>query len=263
MFNKLIIIGGKDKNDRNESIKELYLEKGKIYTILGPTGSGKTQLIEDIECLSDGFGLTKRKILLDNDPAPQSYRSSYQNRLVSHLSQNMHFILDMSVRNFLKLRLQCTNFDNSTKSVEKILECANGLSGEKILCHYSLTKLSGGQSRALMIADVAINGATPIILIDEIENAGIDRIKAMEILVASDKIVLVVTHDPLLALYGHKRIVMQNGGISKIINRSQYELELLKRLYNINKITSGLRDDLRKGKELRKKGYYELQSVLE
>ena len=263
MFNKLIIIGGKDKNDRNESIKELYLEKGKIYTILGPTGSGKTQLIEDIECLSDGFGLTKRKILLDNNPAPQYYRSSYQNRLVSHLSQNMHFILDMSVGDFLRLRLQCNNFHNNTKSVEKILECANELSGERIFSHYSLTNLSGGQSRALMIADVAINGATPIILIDEIENAGIDRIKAMNILVNSDKIVLVVTHDPLLALYGHKRIVMKNGSISKIIDRSQYELQLLKKLDSINKITSSIRTDLRKGKELRKERYYELQSVLE
>lgn len=263
MFNKLIVIGGKDKNGSDESIKELSLEKGKIYTILGPTGSGKTQLIEDIECLNDGFGLTKRKILLDNNNEPQNYRSSYQNRLVSHLSQNMHFILDMSVEDFLKLRLQCTNFHNNTKSVEKILECANELSGEKIFSHYSLTKLSGGQSRALMIADVAINGATPIILIDEIENAGIDRIKAMNILVDSDKIVLVVTHDPLLALYGHKRIVMKNGGISKIIDRSQYELQLLKKLDSINKITSSIRTDLRKGKELRKERYYELQSVLE
>lgn len=126
-----------------------------------------------------------------------------------------------------------------------------------------MTKLSGGQSRALMIADVAINGTTPIILIDEIENAGIDRLKAMEILVDSHKIVLVVTHDPLLALYGDKRIVMKNGGISKIINRNQYEVGLLKKLHDINKITAGIRNDLRVGKELKKEGCYELQGVLE
>ncbi|SHK02081.1 ATP-binding cassette domain-containing protein [Paramaledivibacter caminithermalis] len=263
MFNKLMIVGGKDKTGSEELVKELTLEKGNIYTIVGPTGSGKTQLIEDIECLSDGSGLTKRKILLNNGLSPDNYRSSYQNRLVSHLSQNMHFILDMSVEGFLEMRLQCTNFNSLSKSTQEIIECANELSGEKIYGDYSLTKLSGGQSRALMIADVAINGTTPIILIDEIENAGIDRLKAMEILMDSDKIILVVTHDPLLALYGNKRIVMQNGGISKIINRNQFEISLLKKLHSINKITAGIRNDLRIGKELRKEGYYELQSVLE
>ncbi len=258
MFKNLLIIGGQDKNENRELIGELYLEKGKIYTIVGPTGSGKTQLIEDIECLSDGFGLTKRKILIDDGISPQHLRSSYQNRLVSHLSQNMHFILDMSVINFLKMRLKCTNFPDDIKSVEKILEYANELSGEKILGHFSLTTLSGGQSRALMIADVAINGTTPIILIDEIENAGIDRLRAMKILVDSDKIVLVVTHDPLLALYGHKRIVMKNGGISKIINRNPYELSLLKQLHSINKVTETIRDDLRRGKQLEKECFYGL-----
>lgn len=263
MFNQLSIIGGKDKNGNAESIKELSLEKGNVYTIVGPTGSGKTQLIEDIECLNDGFGLTKRKILLDNAPPLEHYRSSYQNRLVSHLSQNMHFILDMSVIDFLEMRFQCTNFSNGVKSVEKVLDCANELSGEKICSDHSLTKLSGGQSRALMIADVAMNGTTPVILIDEIENAGIDRLKAMEILVHSEKIVLVVTHDPLLALYGQKRIVMKNGGISSIITRTEYEVSLLKKLHSINKMTARLRNDLRQGKTLRKEGYYEFQSILE
>lgn len=263
MFNRLKILCGEDKNGNKELIRELSLEKGNIYTIVGPTGSGKTQLIEDIECLSDGLGLTKRKIVLDNNLSPENYRSNYKNKLVSHLSQNMHFILDMTVKDFLMMRLKCIDTDYKLSSVDEILRCANELSGEKIYSGNSLTKLSGGQSRSLMIADVAINGTTPIILIDEIENAGIDKLKAMEILIDSDKIVLVVTHDPLLALYGNKRIIMKNGAISKIINRSQYELALLNKLHSINKFTDSIRNSLRKGKELRKEGCYELQGVLE
>ena len=41
-----------------------------------------------------------------------------------------------------------------------------------------------------MIADTAILSSSPIVLIDEIENAGIDREKALELLVSEDKIVL-------------------------------------------------------------------------
>lgn len=54
---------------------------------------------------------------------------------------------------------------------------ANELAGEKFTLDTKVTQLSGGQSRALMIADVACISSSPIVLIDEIENAGIDRQK--------------------------------------------------------------------------------------
>ena len=50
-----------------------------------------------------------------------------------------------------------------------------------------------------------------MILIDEIENAGIDRRQAIEILAKSEKIVFISTHDPLLALRADKRIVMKTA----------------------------------------------------
>ena len=74
-----------------------------------------------------------------------------------------------------------------------------------------------------MIADVAVLSNSPIILIDEVENAGIDRRKAIELLTGKGKIVLIVTHDPQLALLGEKRIVMKNGGMDKVIELSREE----------------------------------------
>lgn len=72
-----------------------------------------------------------------------------------------------------------------------------------------MTILSGGQSRALMVADVAIISNSPIVLIDELENAGIRKHDALEALAGHGKIVMVVTHDPVLALMTDKRIVMK------------------------------------------------------
>ena len=51
-----------------------------------------------------------------------------------------------------------------------------------------------------MIADTAVLSASPVVLIDEIENAGIDRQQALDILIREEKIVLMATHDPILAL---------------------------------------------------------------
>jgi hypothetical protein len=45
-----------------------------------------------------------------------------------------------------------------------------------------MTELSGGQTRSLLIADAVVIGNSPIILLDEIENAGIHKTKALELL---------------------------------------------------------------------------------
>ena len=79
------------------------------------------------------------------------------------------------------------------------------------------------QSRALMIADTAFLSASPVVLIVEVENAGIDRKKALQLLVRQEKIVLMATHDPILALMAEQRLVIRNGGIDKILVTSDEE----------------------------------------
>ena len=129
------------------------------------------------------------------------------------------------------------------------------MAGETFLETTPVTSLSGGQSRALMIADTAILSSSPIVLIDEIENAGIDRNKAIELLVSRDKIVLIATHDPLLALRADKRIVIKNGGIYKIIETSDEEKNMLSNLEEIDKIVTGTRAKLRAGELLDSKDF--------
>jgi ABC-type lipoprotein export system ATPase subunit len=124
------------------------------------------------------------------------------------------------------------------------------LTGEPIHKEMNLTVLSGGQSRSLMVADVAFVSDSPVVLIDEIENAGIKKHEAMKLLSGSGKIVLVVTHDPLLALLTQRRIVMQNGGISKVIQTSTEEKELCTQLYQVDKELFRIREMVRAGVEV-------------
>ena len=73
----------------------------------------------------------------------------------------------------------------------------------------------------------------------------------MELLVSSDKIVLMATHDPTLALIADKRIIIKNGGISKIITTSAEEKKILKKLDEMDDIIQKMRSDLRKGEILK------------
>jgi ABC-type lipoprotein export system ATPase subunit len=162
----------------------------------------------------------------------------------------MNFVMDLSVQEFVELHAKSRLVEDVQGMVLKIIQEANKLAGEKFDLSTPVTALSGGQSRALMIADMAILSKSPIVLIDEIENAGIDRKKALSLLVSEDKIVLMATHDPLLALMADRRLVINNGGIKAVIETSESEKQKLKELEERDKEFAEMRRLLRYGERL-------------
>ncbi len=242
----ITIIGGKDKLGNEEQVN-LELRVGEVISIVGPTGSGKSRLLADIECLAQKDTPTNRQILLNGAVPDTGRRFSIENKLIAQLSQNMNFVMDLSVGEFIKFHAESRMIENIDRIVEKITDCANNLAGEMFDRETSLTQLSGGQSRALMIADTALLSPSPIVLIDEIENAGIDRKKAIELLVKEEKLVFISTHDPVLALMGDKRLVIKNGGIDKIIILSPEEKQYINILEGMDKKMLAIRDHLRRG----------------
>jgi ABC-type lipoprotein export system ATPase subunit len=205
------IISGVDKNGNREPVKELVIKKGDIIILAGPTGSGKNLLLSDIEQLANGDSPSKRKVLVNGeniDPLDMQITAS--------LSQNMHFIMDLNVGSFIKLHAKSRKIEDEN-IVEKLIEMANSLAGEPLLASSNLTSLSDGQSRALMIADTALISNAPIVLVDEIENAGINKTKGIEILAAEGKMVFIASHDPSLIVTAKQRVIMKNGSMSKLI----------------------------------------------
>ncbi|KXB71484.1 MAG: ATP-binding cassette domain-containing protein [Peptostreptococcus sp.] len=246
----LTILPGQNKSGEREGFDRLDIKKSEMIAIVGPTGSGKSRLLADIEWTAQDDTPTKRTILINGEYPDKKWRFSSNNRLVAQLSQNMNFVMDLSVKEFLELHARSRMVDDIESVVDKILIEANKLAGEQFRVDTQITALSGGQSRALMIADTAILSSSPIVLIDEIENAGIDRKKALDLLVSSDKIVLMATHDPTLALLADRRIIISNGGIADIIETSQTEKGKLKELEEMDQKIQEMRRALRFGERL-------------
>lgn len=242
----ITIIGGWNKAKSPEAVS-LTISAGEIISIVGPTGSGKSRLLNDIECLAQGDTLTGRKILVNGAELDDLQRFEMEGKLVAQLSQNMNFVMDLTVREFLEMHAKCRLTPNVGEVTATCFQCANELAGEKFSEDTLVTQLSGGQSRALMIADTAFMSESPIILIDEIENAGINRRQAIGLLAKREKIILVSTHDPLLALSADKRIVIQNGGIAKVIEISEAEKESLGIIEDLDNTMQRLRTALRAG----------------
>ncbi len=242
----ITILPGFNKSGMAEAHK-VVLEPGKVTAIVGPTGSGKSRLLEDIECLAQADTPTRRTVLIDDKEPSYDTRFSNEGRLVAQLSQNMNFVMDLSIQDFLTMHAQSRMVENIDVLVDTIFEKANELAGEPFEKSTAVTQLSGGQSRALMIADTALLSQAPIILIDEIENAGVDKSKALELLVDSNKIVLIATHDPFLALSADQRIIILNGGIDKIIATTTTEKRKLIELRQLDDTLMRLRASLRRG----------------
>ena len=246
----ITILPGHDKSGKTENFTEFIIRKNEIVSIVGPTGSGKSRLLGDIEWAAQNDTPTGRSILINGKIPDKKWRYSSSEKLVAQLSQNMNFVMDMSVFEFLELHAESRMVTDSKTIIKRIIEKANNLAGEKFDPDTPITALSGGQSRALMIADTAILSKSPIILIDEIENAGIDRKKALKLLLSEEKIVLIATHDPVLALMGNRRIVIKNGGIIKVIETTEEEKEILTEIEKLDRKVNVMREKLRNGEKL-------------
>ena len=233
---KLTIYGGNDKYGNPEGIQRLDLFRGELYTIVGNTGSGKSRLIKDIEQLANHDTITQRSVFIDDTNFSWEERQQRSLHFVAHLGQNMRFMLDTTVKDFLNLHARCRAKQINS---DEIICQANQITPEAIMPNQSLNLLSGGQTRALMIADIACICDSPIVLIDEE--------KAFALLLSKEKLVMIVTHDPHTAFMAKQRIVMEAGAIKQVIQRSRTEEETFHQLSKEYRKQKNLQDAIRNG----------------
>ncbi|XHR26874.1 MAG: ATP-binding cassette domain-containing protein [Chthoniobacteraceae bacterium] len=248
-LSELKILPGRDKSGREEK-HTLCFRAGDVICIVGPTGSGKSRLLADIECMAQGDTPTGRTVLIDGCAPDPDARFSGEGKIVAQISQNMNFVMDLTVVDFLRMHAESRALDHPEEAITRVLEAAVGMAGEPFGPGTPLTQLSGGQSRALMIADAAHLSPKPVVLIDEIENAGVDRLRALDLFVEKGKIVLLSTHDPLLALSGTRRLVIGNGAVQNVIEPSREERDNCRRLVELDRCLARMRERLRHGERL-------------
>lgn len=244
-LDQLEILAGRDKSGQPEQVERILLKRGDLLAIVGPTGSGKSRLLADIEWLATGDTPSNRQIMVDGRSAANKRFSTGGDQLIAQLSQTMSFVLDATVEELLSLHVESRGMSGTL--VQDTISAANELSGESFSGATPLTSLSGGQTRALMVADTALVCRSPIVLIDEIENAGIDRRAAFNLLLSQEKIVLSATHDPLLALLAPRRLCMRHGAMHSLHQRSSEEEAILIDLEILDDIHAAIRHQLRHG----------------
>ena len=242
----LTIQAGKNRFGEPEGFESIEIRPGDTLSIVGPTGSGKSALINDIETLAQGDSVTGRKILINGEEPPEAFVREPAFKPIALITQNTRCLADLSVEEFLLMHIKARK-PGREDLLDEAINLANTYTGEEISLKSRMSGLSGGQTRSLMIADALVISDTPILLLDEIENAGIFKDRVIQSLQGGNKAVILVTHDPYLALTAGRRIVMKQGGVASVIELTGQEQHLVEDLALIEDRLHEIREKLRQG----------------
>jgi len=243
---ELTLLPGTSRDGKKEGFDRIVIRPGDTISIVGPTGSGKSAFINDIEVLAQEDTATGRRILVNGaEPSEELVRDPAK-KPIALITQSTRVIADLTVDRFLALHMQARD-TGSQDLIARTIALANEFTGEKIAGSLRMTGLSGGQTRSLLIADAILIGRTPILLLDEVENAGINKERVIACLKDYKKAVIFVTHDPYLALITDRRIVMKNGAVSGVLEPGNRERDIVGTVSGMDAFLWDLRERIRGG----------------
>lgn len=202
MVNKAIVrINNLQKKYKDKQIfngLNLMIMKGQITTIFGPSGVGKSTLLNIIgtlESFDDGdvnlFGMNAPKI---NSKQAMLLRREK----ISYLFQNFGLIDDQSIKQ--NLEIACQYMHTSKKEKQLKINKALQTVGIELDIKTKIYQLSGGEQQRIAIARLLLK-PSELILADE-PTGSLDFknrnfiIKEMLNLKSKGKTIVIVTHDP-------------------------------------------------------------------
>lgn len=197
----------------------LEFRKSEFVTVLGPSGGGKTTLLNVI----GGLDHADEGDLIINGKSTKDFSQHewdmYRNHSIGFIFQSHNLITHLSVLQNVEMGLSLSGVNPAEKK-RRAIELLSRV-GLKDHIHKRPNQLSGGQSQRVAIARALANNPD-IILADE-PTGSLDTETGMQILdliqeIAKDKLVIMVTHDAEMAYKYSTRVVKIKDG--KIIDDS-------------------------------------------
>ncbi|HGK1837058.1 TPA: ATP-binding cassette domain-containing protein [Streptococcus pneumoniae] len=185
---------------------DLIFERGKVYTIYGKSGVGKSSLLNKIGLLSATYPSVSyffdgKEIDIENKKSVSVFIAEE----VAFVFQGRNLINDLTV--FENLRLALNFYDLSPDEIESKIDTVLADLQISSLKHAYPEDLSGGEEQRVAIARALVTGKT-LILADEptssLDKENREKVSALLIDLAHKyhKIVLIVSHDEAMIAIG-------------------------------------------------------------
>lgn len=176
----------------------LTFEKGKVYSILGQSGSGKTTFLS----LLAGLDSPKTgQIYLDDTDINKSGLTNYRRNAVSTIFQAYNLMTYMTARQNVQTALEISNKSVDNAKIEELFELVD-IPREMI--DKPVLKLSGGQQQRVAIVRALATGHDLIIADEPTGNLDEETTQDIvsifkEIAHQQNKTVIIVTHETAVA----------------------------------------------------------------
>jgi ABC transporter related protein len=194
----------------------LEVKKGEVLAIMGPSGSGKSTLLHSLAAI---ISVDNGEIKLNGkriDKLPDDKRSILRRTMFGFVFQFGQLVPELTVEDNVALPLLLNKKDKKEaykKAKRWIAEV--GLSGKE---NNLPGELSGGQAQRIAIARAMV--IEPQILFADEPTGSLDTFnseKVMELFIKTAKehgtTVIMVTHEPSIAAYADREIVVRDGKI--------------------------------------------------
>ena len=192
------------------------IREGEFVTIMGTSGSGKSTLLNTLGCLDTP---TSGEYLLDGISVrtmSKPQRAVLRNRKIGFVFQSYNLLPKTTAVENVELPLMYNSSVSASERRRRAIEALQAMGLGDRLEHKS-NQMSGGQMQRVAIARALVNNPA-VILADE-ATGNLDTRTSFEILVLFQKLhaegrtIIFVTHNPEIAQYSSRNIVLRDGQI--------------------------------------------------
>jgi putative ABC transport system ATP-binding protein len=194
---------------------DLTVNKGDFLSIVGPSGSGKSTLFHIIGALTPPTAGTVRVAGEDLAALTDAGRTRMRKRTVSFVFQKFNLLPNLTARDNIAIaRFIAGTPRTPDPAFEEVLRV---LGIEQRLDHKP-NALSGGEQQRVAIARAIVNHPAILLADEPTGNLDTENSKAvLEIMRDLNRrlgqTILMITHNPEAAAYGHSIVQMRDGRI--------------------------------------------------
>ena len=200
------------------------IHEGEFVTIMGTSGSGKSTLLNILGCLDTP---TSGEYVLDGTSVrtmSKDKRAVLRNRKIGFVFQNYNLLPKTTAVENVELPLLYNPDIKPKERREMAIEALDAV-GLRDRREHKSNQMSGGQQQRVAIARALVNN--PVLILADEATGNLDTRTSFSILVlfqqlyAKGRTIIFVTHNPDLAAYSSRNIVLRDGKvISDTINPS-------------------------------------------